>query len=78
MPAKRKRFSKDKGTRITKASCTGRVQRQMKQGKYAQRISPLAAVVLAATIEVCHYHFYVLILHRLRSHFISILHNIYT
>lgn len=53
---------KGKAARVTKASRAGltfnvgRVQRQMKQGKYAQRISPLAAVVLAATIEVCHYH----------------------
>ena len=49
---------KGKVSRRTKASRAGltfnvgRVLRQMKAGKYAQRISPLAAVVLAATIEV--------------------------
>ena len=44
--------------RISKASRAGltfnvgRVLRQMREGKYAARVSPLAAVVLAATIEV--------------------------
>mmetsp|Transcript_52345 Transcript_52345/g.83346 ORF Transcript_52345/g.83346 Transcript_52345/m.83346 type:complete len:142 (-) Transcript_52345:171-596(-) len=46
-----------KATRITKAARAGltfnvaRVLRQMRAGKYAPRVSPTAAVVLAATIE---------------------------
>lgn len=57
---KKSRGGKDKSKsgRTTKAKRAGlefsvaRVQRQMRQKKYSERVSVMAAVVLAATLEV--------------------------
>ena len=52
------RTSGGKPSRVTKQAragltfSVGRILSQMKKGRYAPRVSPLAAVVLTATIEV--------------------------